>query len=59
MPQVFVGGQHLGGCTDVVEACESGRLAEVFREAGVAFDAGKRVDAWGFLPKWIHPRKSA
>ena len=59
MPQVFVGGQHLGGCTDVVEAYESGRLSAALRAAGVEFDASRKVDAWGLLPKWVHPRKSA
>jgi cysteine synthase A len=59
IPQVFVAGQHLGGCTDVVEAYEAGSLVELLQEAGVDFDAGARVDAWALLPKWIHPRKSA
>ncbi len=59
IPQVFLAGQHLGGCTDVVEAWESGRLADLFLEAGIDFDAESTVDAWAMLPKWIHPRKSA
>lgn len=59
IPQVFVAGEHLGGCTDVVEAWESGRLAQRLDAAGIAYDRDARVDGWGLLPKWVHPRKTA
>jgi cysteine synthase A len=59
IPQVFVAGEHLGGCTDVVEAFEDGSLSELLERAGVGFDREANVDAWSLLPQWVHPRKSA
>ena len=59
IPQVFVAGEHLGGCTDVVEAFEAGALIEMFEKAGVSYDTDASVDAWSLLPQWVHPRKSA
>ena len=59
MPQVFLDGQHLGGCTDVMEAHASGRRGVLLEAAGVEFDAQATVDGWALLPKWIHPRKTA
>ena len=59
IPQVFVAGEHLGGCTEVVEAFDNGSLGERLEHAGVAFDKNAGVDAWSLLPQWVHPRKSA
>ena len=58
MPQIFVDGVYLGGCTEVIEAYENGELLERFRKAGIAFDEAS-VDAWSLLPQWLHSRKSA
>ncbi|MBX3703245.1 MAG: pyridoxal-phosphate dependent enzyme [Steroidobacteraceae bacterium] len=56
IPQIFVGGELVGGATEVMDAFNSGRLQELFRRHGVAFDAGFRADAWSFLPKWLQKR---
>jgi cysteine synthase len=55
IPQIFVGGRHLGGCMDLVEAHESGRLtAELFRTGVVPMKID--TDARSFLPGWLHAR---
>lgn len=56
IPQVFAGGELLGGATDVIEAAATGRLQSRLAEIGVPCDAGVRVDPHAFLPGWIHPR---
>ena len=37
IPQIFVGGQHIGGCTDTLDAFASGVLQRDLTAAGVAF----------------------
>ncbi len=59
IPQVFVGGRHMGGCTDVFDAFADGRLHAALREAGASFDDQARFDPYSLLPTWLHPRKSA
>ena len=58
MPQIFVAGEHLGGCTDVIDAFEDGSLQQRFDRAGVSYEDIK-IDAWSLLPQWLHPRRSA
>jgi cysteine synthase A len=56
LPQLFVGGQHVGGCTDAVAAWDEGRLPQLLRRAAVPFDAQARVDTRSLLPAWVQPR---
>ena len=55
-PQVFVGGDLVGGSTEVLEAWESGRFQEMLAAHGVAYDLQAKVDARSFLPSWLHSR---
>lgn len=34
-------------------------MQPLLRAAGVAFDASARIDPYEYLPRWLHPRKSA
>jgi len=56
IPQVFVGGIHIGGCTETLDAFNEGRLQEMLAECGLELDRAKTADAYSFLPKWLHPR---
>jgi cysteine synthase A len=58
IPQLFVGGEHIGGATETMEAFNSRRLQELFRRHGVAYDPAFRTDAFSFLPKWLQKRPS-
>ncbi|GAC1692787.1 MAG: hypothetical protein PVS2B3_01780 [Steroidobacteraceae bacterium] len=56
IPQIFVGGEFIGGCTEVFDAHKAGRLQALLDKHHVAYDRGVRVDAYSFLPSWLHPR---
>jgi cysteine synthase A len=53
IPQIFIGGQPLGGTSDLFDAAASGDLARRLREAGVAFDEAANVDLPALLPNWL------
>jgi cysteine synthase A len=59
MPQIFIGGQHIGGCTDLFDAMRSGELQRRLDAAGVAYDRDVHFDPYSLLPKWMHPRHAA
>jgi cysteine synthase A len=56
IPQVFVGGELVGGCTDVIERLRVGDLATRLATLGVAVDLSSGPDPRSFLPGWIQPR---
>jgi cysteine synthase len=56
IPQIFVAGQQIGGATDLFDSFNDGSLQEKLVSAGVAFDASAILDAYSFLPNWLHPR---
>jgi cysteine synthase A len=59
IPQIYVGGTHVGGCTDLFDAMRDGRLAQLLDAADVAHDRSADIDPYSLLPKWLHPRKTA
>ncbi len=59
IPQIFVNGEHIGGCTDLFEAYRTGNLQQRFRQSDIHFDSDIHIDTTQLLPGWIHPRKSA
>jgi cysteine synthase A len=59
IPQVFIGGQHIGGCTELFDALQDGSIEALLTRAGIACDADIDVDPYSLLPKWVHPRKTA
>jgi cysteine synthase A len=59
IPQIWIGGMHIGGAGDVFDALRSGHLYALLDQAGVAYDRAVDVDPAEFLPKWLHPRKAA
>jgi cysteine synthase len=56
IPQIFVGGEFVGGCTDAFDAWKAGRLQALLDKHGVSFDRTVRLDPYSFLPTWLHPR---
>lgn len=56
IPQVFVGGTHVGGCTSTFEAYRSGTLASLLERPGVSYGR-QPIDTAPLLPKWLHPRQ--
>jgi cysteine synthase A len=56
IPQIFVGNEFVGGCTDAFDAFRDGRLQQQLEAHGVTFDTGFDRDPYTFLPTWLHPR---
>ena len=52
IPQVFVAGEHVGGCTETLQAVKDGRLQTLLARVGVTHDASVRDDPFSFLPSW-------
>ena len=59
LPQVFIGGEHIGGATDVFDSWRQGSVQRRLDEHGVTFDRTAVLDPYSLLPKWLQPRKSA
>ena len=57
IPQIFVGGEFIGGATDVFDSWKQGKLQSLLERSHVAFDRDTKVDPYSFLPTWLHPRK--
>ncbi|GGO82215.1 hypothetical protein GCM10011348_23080 [Marinobacterium nitratireducens] len=58
IPQVFVAGEFVGGCTEVFDEFRSGELQQRLARAGVDFDRNLELDPYSLLPTWLHPRDS-
>jgi cysteine synthase A len=56
IPQIFVGGEFVGGCTEVFDAWKDGRLQALLNANEVAYSGAAGGDPYGFLPNWLHPR---
>lgn len=56
IPQIFVGGEHIGGATETFDAFNEGKLQKMLADRGVSFKPTDGVNAYSFLPDWLHPR---
>ena len=56
LPQIFIGGDFVGGCIDIFDELKSGQLHERLQKNGVSIDASVNIDPYERLPKWLHPR---
>ena len=56
IPQIFVGGEFVGGCTELFDAHKEGRLQVLLDRNRVSYDRNVHLDAYSFLPAWLHPR---
>jgi cysteine synthase A len=59
IPRVFIGGEHIGGCTDLFEAWRDGSLQQRLADRRIPYDTRIDLDPRDLLPKWLQPRKSA
>jgi cysteine synthase A len=56
IPQLFVAGEFIGGCTDTFDRMRDGRMQQSLRQHGVKFNETVTDDPYTFLPHWLHPR---
>ncbi len=59
IPQIFIAGEPVGGCTDVFDAWREGTLARKLDAAGAEYDRTADIDPYSLLPQWLHPRETA
>jgi cysteine synthase len=57
IPQVFVGGEHIGGATETFDAFNEGRLQGLLKRHGIAIAEKRQRNAYSFMPTWLHPRQ--
>jgi cysteine synthase A len=56
IPQIFIGGTHVGGATDTFEAYKSGELQKLLATVSIECgDLGDK-DPFELLPGWLHKR---
>jgi len=59
IPRIFIGGEHVGGCTELFDMHCDGKMLRKLDEIGVDYRKDVQVDAYGLLPRWLHPRKAS
>ena len=56
IPQIYIGGQHIGGATETFDAMKDGSVRRMLEELAVAYNSKVDVDPYSFLPGWLHKR---
>nr|WP_245455216.1 glutaredoxin [Mesorhizobium sp. M9A.F.Ca.ET.002.03.1.2] len=56
IPQVFVGGEHVGGCTDTLAAWRDGSLAARLAFVGASYTPGACANPESLLPQWVQAK---
>ncbi|AXY43010.1 pyridoxal-phosphate dependent enzyme [Halomonas sp. JS92-SW72] len=56
IPQIFVGGRLVGGCSELFEAWRDGTLRDRLAACGLRVDPEAAFDPDELLPRWLHPR---
>lgn len=56
LPQIFLGGEFIGGCSDLFDGINDGKFAEIMDKHNIPYDRSVNVDPYSLLPGWLHPR---
>jgi cysteine synthase A len=56
IPQIYVGGQHIGGATETFDAIKDGSLQELLEKNDVNWNRSVDTEPYSFLPGWLHSR---
>jgi len=56
LPQIFIGRDFVGGCTDVFDSLKSGQLHSQLQNSGFTLDEEISIDPYELLPSWLLPR---
>ncbi|MEH6876273.1 MAG: pyridoxal-phosphate dependent enzyme [Candidatus Competibacter sp.] len=59
IPQIYIGGAHIGGCTELFDAMRNGALQRHLQACGIDYDTGVDLDPYTLFPKWLQPRTTA
>jgi cysteine synthase A len=56
IPQIYIGGEHIGGATELFDACRDGSMAKLLDQSNVTWNTAVDRDPYSFLPGWLHSR---
>jgi len=56
IPQIFIGGEHVGGATELFDACRDGSMARLLDQSNVSWNTDVDRDPYSFLPGWLQSR---
>ena len=56
IPQIYIGGRHVGGATDLFDGMKDGSVKEMLEANNIAWNTNADQDPYSFLPKWLHKR---
>jgi cysteine synthase A len=56
IPQIYVGGKHVGGASETFDASKDGDFQKMLEENNVAWNKDIDTDPYSFLPGWLHSR---
>ncbi len=56
MPQIYIGGNFIGGCTDLFDRCIDKSLQKMLDEYHIPYDKSVDIDPYALLPNWLFPR---
>ncbi len=56
LPQIYIGGDFAGGCSEVFDGLKSGKLNTHLRKHGITVDLSVKSNPYELLPGWLHPR---
>ncbi|WP_455221170.1 hypothetical protein [Kaarinaea lacus] len=56
MPQIYIGGEFIGGCTDLFDRCIDKSLQQLLDNYDIPYDKSVDIDPYKLLPSWLHPR---
>ncbi len=56
IPQIYIGGKHVGGATELFDAARDGAMAAMLKENSVSWNESADQDPYTFLPGWLHAR---
>jgi cysteine synthase A len=56
IPQIYVGGEFVGGATDLFDVGKAGELQPKLAARNISYNEVINRDPYSFLPAWLHPR---
>jgi cysteine synthase A len=56
IPQIYISGEHVGGATELFDACNDGSMAELLEKSDVSWNKSVDTDPYSFLPGWLQTR---
>jgi cysteine synthase A len=56
IPQIYIGGKHIGGATELFDAAKDGTMADLLEKSDVSWNRSEDTDPYTFLPGWLHSR---